>query len=162
VGFLLGPPGFTKEKIMRLKTDTEITNIHAGLVARTLPKPEWTHAAHFAAAISMLADPNEDPFTSLPKIIRNYNLATGVENTDTSGYHHTITLASLGAAKHHLNNAPRHMALFEVTNSLLASEYGAADWILNHWTKAVIFSPEARRKWVPPDIHPLPFPISGR
>lgn len=131
-----------------------------GLVSQTLPKSAWTHAAHFAAALSMLADPNEDPFTALPNIIRNYNEATGVENTDTSGYHHTITLASLYAAEHILNSSPSNTELFEVTNRLLVSKYGASDWIFEYWTKSVLFSPEARREWVSPNLRPLPFSIS--
>lgn len=109
----------------------------------------------------MLADPDENPFTSLPTIIRNYNEATGVENTDQGGYHHTITMASLLAAKHLLDRSPKHTALFEVTNKLLESEYGASDWILSHWTKPVLFSRKARREWVAPNLKPLPFPISA-
>jgi uncharacterized UPF0160 family protein len=145
--------------MMKFKTNSEISDIHIGLVSRTLPKSEWTHAAHFAAAISMLADPREDPFTSLPDIIRKYNLATGVENTETEGYHHTITLASLLAAEHILTNAPNDMDLFEVTNRLIESEYGTSDWILGYWTRTVLFAPKARRIWVPPNIKPLPFPM---
>lgn len=161
MGFLLEvPPDSLKDKTMRFTTNIEIENIRNGLVTQTLPKPEWTHAAHFAAAISMLADPNLDPFISLPDIIRTYNLSTGVKNSDTEGYHHTITLASLFAAEHILKTPPRYLELFEVTNRVLDSEYGKSDWILNYWTKAVLFSPDARREWVAPDIKALPFSTS--
>lgn len=145
---------------MRFKTNSEISDIRIGLVSRTLPKPAWTHAAHFAAAMSLLADPNEDPFMTLPNIIRSYNEATGVENTDTDGYHHTITLASLYAAEHILNSSPSNAELFEVTNRLLDSKYGTSDWVIEYWAKPVLFSPEARGEWVPPNLKPLPFAIS--
>lgn len=145
---------------MRFSTDTELTDITAGLMACTLPKPKWTHAAHFAAAIVMLSNPNADPFSSLPDIIRNYNLATGVQNTDTEGYHHTITLASLLAARHVLETSPNSMKIFEIANKLLDSKYGSSDWNLEYWTKPVLFSPKARRVWVAPDIEPLPFSLS--
>ncbi len=141
-------------------SNTQLTEIYEVLVARTLLKSDWTHAAHFAVALSMLADPNEDPFTALPEIIRRYNEATGVENTDASGYHHSITMASLLAAKHILAGAPQHMALYDIANRLLDSEYGQSDWILSYWTKPVLFSVEARRDWVAPDRQPLPFPTS--
>jgi len=106
----------------------------------------------------MLADPNEDPFTSLPSIIRKYNESTGVENTDTGGYHHSITMASLLAAKHILTEAPQHMPLYDITNRLLESDYGQSDWVLDYWTKPVLFSPKARCHWVAPDRQSLPFP----
>ena len=32
-------------------SDADIERIALGVVDRTLPKPEWTHAAHFAAAL---------------------------------------------------------------------------------------------------------------
>ncbi|MEP4051259.1 MAG: hypothetical protein ABJN22_03335 [Litorimonas sp.] len=145
---------------MRFSTNTELTDITAALMACTLPKPKWTHAAHFTAAIVMLSNPDADPFSSLPDIIRNYNLATGVQNTDTEGYHHTITLASLLAARHVLETSPISMRIFEIANKLLDSEYGSSDWILKYWTKPVLFSPKARRVWVAPDIEPLPFSLS--
>lgn len=128
-------------------------------MAGTLPKSDWTHAAHFAAALSMLADPNEDPFTSLPMIIRQYNESTGVENTNASGYHHSITMASLLAAKHILAEVPQHTPLYDVTNRLLESEYGQSDWVLDYWTQPILFSPKARRNWVAPDRQPLPFRV---
>jgi len=145
---------------MRFNTNAEIKDIYAGLVTRTLPKAEWTHAAHFAAAISMLASPDKNPFETLPDIIRGYNVATGVENTDSSGYHQTITMASILAAEHVLETAPKNLERFELTNRLLLSEYGSPDWILDYWTKPVLFSPEARAVWVAPDKCPLPFSVS--
>lgn len=147
---------------MTYSSNKEITDIHIGLVTRRLPKAEWTHAAHFAAAISMLADPASDPFSELSEIIRAYNRTTGVENTETSGYHHTITLASLFAARHILEAAPEHLELFEVTNRILGSAYGKSDWILNYWSKPTLFSPKARRNWVEPDIKSLPFSTADR
>jgi hypothetical protein len=42
---------------------------------------------------------NLDVTAEMPKLIRTYNEATGVANTDTSGYHETITLVSIRAAR---------------------------------------------------------------
>ncbi|HEX7884720.1 MAG TPA: hypothetical protein VF474_01970, partial [Phenylobacterium sp.] len=80
-------------------SDDDIARIGRGVADRTLPKPEWTHAAHFAAAFWLLTRPQGDAEAEMPGLIRAYNAATGVENTDTSGYHETITLASLRAAR---------------------------------------------------------------
>ena len=142
---------------MTFTSDKEIARIYAGLINQTLPKSDWTHAAHFAAAAAMLADHTTDAFKSMPGVIRAYNLATGVENTDTDGYHHTITVASLMAAQHVLKSAPATQALFETTNDILISAYGNPKWLLRFWTEDILFSVEARRVWVGPNIQVLPF-----
>ena len=88
---------------MTFTSDTEIEHIGEGLIACTLPKSEWTHAAHFAAAIWLLGHAANDPLTEMPELIRRYNLSVGTPNTDTDGYHETITIASLLAAKYILS-----------------------------------------------------------
>ncbi|MGA0606974.1 hypothetical protein ACO2Q0_13345 [Phenylobacterium sp. VNQ135] len=137
-------------------TDTDIARIGEGVIARTLPKPEWTHAAHFAAAVWLLTRPHLDAFRDMPGLIRAYNEATGVPNTDTGGYHETITLASLRAADAQLAARP-NATLSSALAELLAGPFGRSDWLLAHWSKDRLFSVEARRRWVDPDLMPLPF-----
>jgi hypothetical protein len=137
-------------------SETEIARVGRGLLERSLPKPEWTHAAHFAAACWLLRRTDLDVPREMPALIRAYNEATGVPNTETGGYHETITLASLRAASAWLAAHP-DTALHEVLNELLASPYGRSDWLLTYWSREVLFSVAARRAWVEPDIRPLPF-----
>lgn len=155
---LRAPPSpFSKEFDMPPSlTDADIARIARGVIDRTLPKPEWTHAAHFAAAVWMVSRPDRDAFREMPGLIRAYNAATGVPNTDTEGYHETITQASLRAARAHLAGRPA-APLAEALAELLAGPHGRSDWLLRHWTKPVLFSPLARRAWVEPDVQPLPF-----
>ncbi|MEO1014847.1 MAG: hypothetical protein AAFX08_06605 [Pseudomonadota bacterium] len=142
---------------MTFSSDPDLKRIADGVRDRTLPKPEWTHAAHFAAALWLLREPGVDPFAEMPGIIRAYNEATGVANTDADGYHETITLASLRAARAMLDAAPSDRPLHVVLMDLLSSDYGRSDWILRFWSKERLFSVEARRAWVEPDLRPLPF-----
>ncbi len=79
-------------------SNDEIAAIARALADRTLPKPAWTHAAHFASAL-WLFHAEVEFVREMPGMIRAYNEATGVANTDTSGYHETITMASLRAAR---------------------------------------------------------------
>jgi len=137
-------------------SDAAVERIGRGLLDRSLPKAEWTHAAHFAAAFWLLRQPDMDPMRDLPGLIRDYNEATGVANTDSGGYHETITVASLRAARAWLNITPS-APLHRVLNELLLSKYGRSDWLLAYWSKAVLFSVAARRAWVEPDLRPLPF-----
>lgn len=137
-------------------SDADIERIARGVISRTLPKPEWTHAAHFAAALWVLTRPELDAARDMPGLIRAYNAATGVANTDTEGYHETITQASLRAARARLDARP-DTALSWVLADLLASDLGRSDWLLRHWSRDVLFSPKARREWVGPDLQALPF-----
>jgi hypothetical protein len=140
-----------------LLTEAAITAIGRGLLNRTLPKPEWTHAAHFAAALYILARPADiDAPREMPAIIRAYNEATGVANTDTSGYHETITLASLRAAHAHLA-AAAHAPLQLTLSNLLRSDLGKPDWLLSYWSRATLFSVPARLHWIAPDLADLPY-----
>lgn len=137
-------------------SDAEIERIGRGLLDCSLPKAEWTHAGHFAAACWLLRQADRDALSDMPGLIRRYNTATGVLNTDSSGYHETITLASLRAARTWLAER-REVALHEALNELLASRYGRADWLLEYWSRALLFSVAARRAWVEPDLLALPF-----
>ena len=137
-------------------SETDIERIARGLIDRSLPKSEWTHAAHFAVALWLLRDRGLGAMVEMPGLIRAYNESTGVPNSDTSGYHETITLASLRAGDAWLSarpHAPLHVALGE----LLDSAYGRSDWPLTYWSRELLFSAAARREWVDPDLRPLPF-----
>lgn len=138
-------------------SDEEIAVIGCGLLDRTLPKTAWTHAAHFAATLWLLrCRPEIDLPRAMPGYIRAYNEATGGANTDTSGYHETITQASIRAARAFLSDAPGE-SLFATCNALMRSRLGQPDWLMEYWSRPRLFSVEARRSWLEPDLKRLPF-----
>lgn len=137
-------------------SDAEIERIGRGLLDRTLPKPEWTHAAHFAAAFWLLRQPGFVAERDMPDLIRAYNAATGTPNTDSGGYHDTITQASLRACRAWLAAHPA-VALHLALEELLAGACGRSGWLLEYWSRELLFSVAARRAWVEPDLRPLPF-----
>ena len=141
---------------MVINSDKDIRGILDGIRGLTLPKREWTHEAHFAAALAILSNSKFEAFNDMPLIIRSYNEATGIRNTESEGYHHTITIASLLATQAIL--AERYSSLTAALKRVMASEYGSSDWVLDYWSKGVLFSIEARKSWVVPDIKSLPFP----
>ena len=142
--------------MFRFATDAEIERIGLGVAARSLPKSEWTHVAHFAAAFWLTRRSGAAAALEMPGLIKAYNEATGVPNTDTGGYHETITLASLRATAAWLGARP-NKALHEALNELLVAEYGRSDWLLAYWSRPLLFSVAARRSWIEPDLRPLPF-----
>jgi len=140
------------------RSDADIERIGCGLLDRSLPKAEWTHGAHFAAAIWLLARrPDINAAKEMPDFIRGFNASVGGENTDTAGYHETITQASLRATADFLRRQPPNAPLHVVHRDLMASVLGKPDWLMIYWSRPVLFSVEARRGWVEPDIAPLPF-----
>ena len=119
----------------------------------TLPKADWTHEAHLVVCrVALVGRTPAETVDFLRDGIRAYNRATGVENTDSSGYHETLTryyvaaVASLRTAR---------------LDDVLAAPCCATAAPLRHWTRAVLFSPAARADWVAPDLAPLPWPRIG-
>ena len=90
----------------------------------------------------------------MPGMIRGYNESVGVANTETTGYHETITQASLQAARAFLAARPGK-PLHAVCNELMVSHLGKSNWLLEHWSKERLFSADARRQWVEPDLKEL-------
>jgi hypothetical protein len=141
-----------------LDSDDRIAALVAGFLDLTLPKGEWTHAAHFATALWLLRHrPDLDLPAAMPDLIRTYNRSVGGVNDDRSGYHETITQASLRAAHHALTTEPADQPLHRVLARLIDGPCGRSDWLLAHWSRERLFSVEARRTWSDPDLAPLPF-----
>ena len=133
--------------------DAQVEHIATGFIDTTLAKAEWTHAAHFAALLWILRyRPDLNPEKDLPSLIRAYNLATGTENSDTSGYHETITLASITATRAVLAQHASDMPLHTILNHIMDSSLGKSDWPLAYWRRETLFSVKARRHWVAPDL----------
>jgi hypothetical protein len=138
-------------------SDAEIERIGEGLLARSLPRGDWTHEAHLAATTYLLTRrPDVDLDTQLPDIIRRYNESVGGVNSDSEGYHETITRVFLHGVRLFLAEAELDSPLHELVNELLLSPMGRRDWPLRFYSRERLFSVEARRHFVPPDIAALP------
>jgi len=132
-----------------------VTHIHDGLRARTLPKSEWTHAAHLTAGCALLDRLGlAGAEAEMPDIIRAYNDATGVPNTNSEGYHHTITVFFLRMIDRFLMPHQK-VSLPERATRLLASPLAERSYPLSFYSREKLFSVEARRKWTPPDLKPI-------
>ena len=139
------------------KSDAEIEHIGEGLLARTLPRGEWTHEAHLAATTYLvLRRPDVDVDDQLPGIIRRYNESVRGVNEDTQGYHETITRTFLHGVRLFLGEADARKPLHELVNELLVSPMGRRDWPRRFYSPERLFSAEARRNFIPPDVAVLP------
>ena len=138
-------------------SDGEVEHIGEGLLARSLPRSEWTHEAHLAATTYLLLKrPDIDIDEKLPDIIRRYNESVGGVNSDTEGYHETITRLFLIGVRLVLCEKASPLPMFELVNELLLSPMGRRDWPSRFYSPERLFSVEARRHFVDPDLRPLP------
>ncbi|NWG24039.1 MAG: hypothetical protein HXY30_06410 [Pseudorhodoplanes sp.] len=136
--------------------DRDAIAIGEGLLDRSLPVRAWTHEAHCIATVFLMRmHPDLDLSRQLPKLIRAYNEATGVPNSDTRGYHETITQFYIRAIAYGLARQPSGLGLGEACTRLIASPFGARDLPLTFYSRERLFSVEARRIWIAPDLREL-------
>jgi hypothetical protein len=138
-------------------SDADVAHVGEGLLACSLPRDEWTHEAHIAATTYLLLrHPEIDLDSELPGLIRRYNESVGGVNSDTEGYHETITRVFLHGVRLFLSEADRSEPLHELVNELLLSPMGRRDWPLRFYTPGHLLSVDARRHFVAPDLRSLP------
>ena len=137
--------------------DAEIEHLGERFLACALPKEEWTHEAHLATTTWLLLKrPNIDVDRELPNLIRRYNESVGGVNSDSEGYHETITRVFLHGVRLFLSEADRREPLHGLVNDLLMSPMGRRDWPLRFYSRERLLSAETRRKFVPPELAALP------
>lgn len=114
----------------------------------TLARAEFTHAAHVAVAACYAVRFGEAAFDHVRLCILRHNAAAGILNTDTSGYHETLTRFWVAIASREVRGmrdpfeAARHaVEKFGEARSLPARFYSFD----------VLRSTEARRRWIAPD-----------
>ncbi|MEY3622479.1 MAG: hypothetical protein RLZZ407_38 [Pseudomonadota bacterium] len=138
--------------IRLFEDDAAIVAIGEGLLARNLPRADWTHEAHLAACTWLVRDrPDIAIERELPAIISAYNEAVGGVNDDTQGYHETITQVYIAGVKAHLAEVGMALPLHAAVNALLLSSRGRRDLPLQFYSKERLFSVQARRGFIEPD-----------
>jgi hypothetical protein len=127
----------------------------AGFEACSLTRPEWTHEAHVRMAwlyISRL--PFAESLERIRSGIRQLNATFSKDDPKLSdGYHDTITVAfvRLITARVRVNEtfpAFRHRNPDLLDRTLTA--------LFRHYTKERLYSAEARRVFIEPDLEKLP------
>ena len=86
-----------------LATTQEIEAFIRDFEACRLPKPRWTHHAHFVVGLWYLTHHSpEEALAIVRQRIRAHNESVGTANTDSSGYHETLTRFYLTGISAHL------------------------------------------------------------
>ena len=135
-------------------TAQEIEAFVRDFEALRLPKPRWTHHAHLIVGLWYLTHHSPDDALSIVRQrIRTYNEAVGTANTDSSGYHETLTRLFLRGIAAHISthstaSLPSSLVL------LLQSPLAHKDWPLSFWSRERLFSVVAWHEWLEPDLTP--------
>jgi hypothetical protein len=136
--------------------DTDIRALGESLLACTLPREAWTHEAHLGACLWLLSErPDIDVDAQIGTIIRRFNESVGGLNDDTQGYHDSITRAYVAGVRLFLSET-EETELAARVNAMLRSDVGRRDWPLRFYSRDLLFSVAARRRFVDPDLAPLP------
>ena len=134
-----------------------LDDLAARFAAAAIPATEWTHQTHLTIGAWHVARFGADAgLDRLRAGIRRLNAAHGTIDSDTRGYHETITRAYVRLLAAFLRARPLGEVVSASVAALLASPLAARDVLARHYSKALLFSVEARRGWVEPDLEPLP------
>jgi len=117
-----------------------------------LPKEQWTHTAHFIMAVWYCVDvPLPLAVEKIREGIKQYNVSVGGKNTESSGYHETITLFYTMTVAHYLVRAGIRNLTDETLSMFLQQPFLAKEHIHQFYSKELLMSVQARRGWVAPD-----------
>ena len=133
-----------------MPTDPGLERLVAAFEACTLPRPQWTHAAHLRVAAFYLArNPFEQALARVRSGIQRYNAAHG-----SDGYHETITVAFVRLVA---DRRGRHQGVgLEALVRRIEVELGDSACLLRHYSRERLLSADAKAHWVEPDLASLP------
>lgn len=141
---------------MIYKTDEEVNLLVKAFENRSLPKADWTHAAHLTVGLYYCF---HNPFGIAKNLMSDgiywLNDAHGTPNTETSGYHETLTVFWLKTIAAYLENHKTEKSLMFLANGLLES-VDDTKLPLKYYGRELLFSTEARLKYVEPDLEKFP------
>ena len=133
-------------------TELEIDEFLAAFEAAELPRARWTHGAHLltgACYVHVLGE--AAAIDKMRHCVVRHNESVGTANTDTSGYHETITVAWIKLLAELLRKSgPMDRAAFA---ALAVDRFEADRKILSrYYSFDLIRSVEARKNWIAPTL----------
>jgi hypothetical protein len=132
-------------------SDAEVEEMVEQFERCVWPYERWTHRCHLAVAFSYL---DRLPYAEAVERVRHridrYNRTCG----DPNGYHETITLLFMRRVASYRKGSDR-VELASAVEELV--RICSMDWPLSYYSKDRLWSDEAKREWVEPDLRELDF-----
>ena len=124
-----------------------------------MSRERFNHRAHLCVGLYHLSNPWLDDEATGAQRVRDailwFNDRVGAVQTETSGYHETITLFYVRIIRHFLSTRQPTESFNDLGEALLA-EWGDPKLPLRYWSKERLMSWEARLAWIEPDLAALP------
>ena len=140
-------------------TEEEIDQFLAAFEGGTLPKERWTHGAHLlTGACYVHALGQAGAIERMRVCVKRHNESVGGKNTETSGYHETITIAWIklldGLLTEVRAGSGENGAMVRAEFARLAVERFVGDREIwkRYYEFDLVGSVEARRRWVEPTL----------
>ena len=139
-----------------LVPEVDVDDLAARFAVPSLRRAEWTHVAHLAVgAWHVHRYGTAEALTRVRDGIRRLNVSIGGTNTESSGYHETITAAYITLLAAFLEACPRGLPLAECLARLWTMPLAERDMLFTFYSRERLFSTDARARWVDPDLAPL-------
>lgn len=132
-----------------------IDRLVEAFLSRTLPKEEWTHEAHLQVGLwHLLHYSPSGAIKRLRQSIKQYNVACGIENTETQGYHETITRFYVCLIDQFIQQTDCSQPI-DLLGDELINLYGDKSLLFKYYSRDRLMSKQARLNWVEPDLKVL-------
>ena len=132
----------------------EIERVVRGFESCQTPPDEFNHRSHLTVAFAYrhlsgwtVADAMERMRASLYRFLDH-------NRVDRAKYSETITLFWLKLVRSFLDRADSTRSAADIANEMIAA-YGNSQMIFDYYSKETLFSEEAKRVWIEPDVKPF-------
>ena len=121
-----------------------------------IPAKEWTHAAHLVVGFWHVHHYGADAaLVRLRSGIRRLNESHGGVNSETNGYHETITAVYVQLLAQFLDSSQPSVPLDMRAIELLAGPLAGREMLFTFYSRERLMSVAARLGWVEPDLAPV-------
>lgn len=133
-------------------TEKEINGFVEKFRSYTLTREAWTHQAHIIVAFWFNTHYDfDEAFAKVKANIKTYNESIGGQNTDTAGYHETITRFWMVFTKNYLLDN-KELTLAGVCQKFFESEDSLKELPLKYYSAELLTSTRARKEQLKGDI----------
>jgi hypothetical protein len=140
---------------MTYQSIEEIEQLVRSFETCQLPRSLWTHHAHLTVALWFLIHyPQPEAIERIKVGIQRYNQSVGIENSQTSGYHETITRFWIHKIQAFLNQEIPAQSTLDRCNELMQN-YSDPKLPFQYYSHDYLMSWQARSTWVESDLRPL-------
>jgi len=124
---------------------------------RKLPWDLWSHRTHMIVGLHyVLKYGFEEGLRRMRLRIREYNVAAGIDNGRASGYHESATVYYMWALAQFRRRHAHVRSRYVLLKRLWQDPVSESAFLSRAYSRERLSSDEARRRFVAPDLLPLP------